>query len=220
MSPRIFQLVLSLSLVAVLLGGCNSDDGQGSTGCFPIPDITTPDKLMRNFETIYYDMMIDEFEEMLHPAYRTILLQATMDEWSSSDDPLAESYFSRDDEIRIHRNIFSGNTGLSAFGDTIPPVAEIRVDLLDKGDSTWEPIEDSDPDFSGHGGYWATYQVLLYFVKPDNRQFEIDQVVEFYVAPIDDGGKEKWLLLGIRGQEKAMLGTEETTLCMLKTLYR
>jgi len=177
--------------------------------------------LMQDFETIYSGMMIDEFEELLHPAYRTILLEGTMNEWSSSDDPLTESFFSRDDEIRIHRNIFSGNTsGVDARGNSIPPVSEIRVDLLDKGNSTWEPIEDSDPDFAGHDGYWATYKVLLYFVNPDNRLNEIDQVLEFYVAPIDDGGKDKWLLLGIRGTGKAMLGTDEMTLCGLKSLYR
>jgi len=176
---------------------------------------------MQDFETIYSDMLINEFEEILHPAYRTILLQATMDEWSSSDDPLTESYFNRDDEIRIHRNIFSGNTsGVSAAGVTIPPVSAIRVDLLEKADSTWEPIEDSDPDFADHGGYRATYNVLLYFINPDNHQYEIDQVMEFYVAPIDEGGKEKWLLLGIRGQEKAMLGTARGTFCGLKSLYR
>jgi len=164
--------------------------------------------------------MIDEFEEILHPAYRTILLEGTMNEWSSSDDPLTESYFNRDDEIRIHRNIFSGNTGVSASGETIPPVSEIRVDLLDMGNSTWEPIDASDSDFAGHGGFRATFNVLLYFINPNNHQFELDQVLEFYVAPVDNGGKEEWQLLGIRGQGKAMLGSMEITFCGLKALYR
>ena len=197
-------LVCSLVLaLLVSVSGCLFSPDDGDPIVNPdkeLPFPKDPDTLMANFKTIYSDMMLDEFKDMLHTEYRTILLQATMDEWAGGDDPLTESYFTRDDEIRIHTNIFSGNSGVTPLGNPVPPVSSIDVDYLQK-DGTWESIEASDPDFAGHGGYWATFNVLLYFNNPDNHRFEINQVVEFYVAPIDEGGREKWLLLGQRGQD-------------------
>lgn len=199
-------LLLGISLLVAPAGCLFSPDesgGGGGGGTDTLVYPSDPDKLMQNFETIYTEMRIDDFREMLHPAYKTILLPSTLAEWQNGGNPLAEDVFYRDDEVRIHENMFSGNTGLGALGETIPPIDSITVDYLSKS-GAWEPIPESDPNFAGHGGYWALFNVLLYFNNPDQHRYEVQQDVEFYVVPTDDGGKTKWLLLGQRGLEPAI----------------
>ncbi len=201
-----FLLVTGLVLtMLVATSGCIfSPDPDEEVPQKPVDNLKYPsnaDIVMKNFEIIYEDMLINEFREMLHVGYKTILLEATMEEWSESDSPLTESYFTRDEEITIHENIFNGITGVNAAGDSKPPVSSIDVAYLEKPGSTWEPIPESDPDFAGYNGYYATFDVLIYFLTPDNFQYEVSQKVEFYVAPVDDNGQDKFLLLGQRGME-------------------
>lgn len=205
MKMRNFLFLLMALALVVGPAGCifspDDDSGDGGGGGGDVLQYPSdPDKLMQNFEEIYNGMLIDPFKEMLHEDYRTVLLPSTLQEWEEGGNPLAEDVFYRDDEIRIHENMFSGNTGLDAAGTTVPPIESIQVDYLVKS-GAWEQISDTDPNFAGQGGYWALYNVLIYFNNPDQHRFEVRQDVEFYVVPTDDAGRTKWLLLGQRGLE-------------------
>lgn len=202
---KLKNILLLVMAVALMVGpaGCifsPDDDGGGGTPVPGLPYPSNPDILMQNFERIYTEMRIDDFRNMLHEEYKTVLLPSTLQEWEQGGNPLAQDVFYRDDEIRIHENMFSGNTGLDAAGVTIPPIDSITVDYIQKA-GTWEQIPESDLNFAGYGGYWALFNVLIYFNNPDQHRFEVRQDVEFYVVPVDDNGRQKWLLLGQRGLE-------------------
>ncbi len=204
---KLRTLVLSALVLVLVMGpaGCifSPDDDGGGGGTPSNPDLpypSNPDILMENFERIYTEMRIDDFRDMLHQNYKTVLLPSTLAEWEQGGNPLAEDVFYRDGEIRIHEHMFSGNTGLDANGTTVPAIDSIQVDYMQKVGS-WEPIPDSDEHFAGEGGYWALFNVLIYFNNPDQHRFEVRQDVEFYVVPVDDNGRTKWLLLGQRGHE-------------------
>ena len=206
---KLKNLVLMVMALALLVGpaGCifSPDDDGGGGGGGTDNELQYPsseDKLMENFERIYTEIRIDDFRDMLHVDYKTVLLPSTLLEWEQGGNPLAEDVFYRDDEIRIHENMFSGNTGLDAAGTTIPPIDSIQVDILERIGS-WENIPESDDHFAGFSGRWALFNVLIYFNNPDQHRFEVRQDVEFYVVPTDDDGRTKWLLLGQRGLEPA-----------------
>ncbi len=199
-------LVMALALLVGPAGCIFSPDddggGGGGGGNTALPYPSNPDILMQNFERIYTEMRIDDFRNMLHTEYKTVLLPSTLLEWEQGGNPLAAEVFYRDDEINIHENMFSGNTGLDAVGQTIPPIDSIQVDYINR-QNPWEPIPESDEHFGGLNGYYTTFNVLLYFNNPDQHRYEVRQDVEFYVVAVDDGGKSKWLLLGQRGHEPA-----------------
>lgn len=225
--PRTIQILILVTLVGAFLAigaGC-SDPGFG-TGPENPPPVTDelpypsdPDVLMHNFERIYEDMLVDDFKDMMHPAYRMVLLPATVAMWQEADEPLVAGHFTRDHEIGIHRNIFSGNTGQDANASPVPPVSSITFEVFQK-DSTWEPIAETDPDFAGQAGYWTTFNVILHLDCPDSYRMEIRDVLEIYVAPVDDSNREKWLLLGIREVGFLDKGTERISFGHVKAMFR
>ena len=205
---KLKNLLCLMTLLALLVGsaGCIFSPDEKDPVDPPVTDLprpTTPDILMANFGTIYREMRTDDFRDMLHTEYKTVLLPSTLQEWEQGGNPLDSEVFYRDAEIRIHENMFSGNTGLDAAGVTIPPIDSIQVDYIQKV-GTWEPIPDSDTYFAGFGGYWALFNVLIYFNNPDQHRFEVRQNVEFYVVPVDDNGVTIYQLLGQRGLEPSI----------------
>jgi len=193
------------------------------TGTYELDTIihypSNPDILVQNLERVYSQMLIDDFREMLHQNYKTILSPSTLEEWEQGGNPLPEDFFDRDGELQIHANMFSGHTGLDANGVTVPGIDSIRVDYIQKVGS-WEPIPDSDENFAGEGGYWAHFNVLIYFNNPNQHRFEVRQDVVFYVVPVDDDDRTKWLLLGQSSQGPPAKATESCTFDGLKSLYR
>lgn len=202
---KLLFLALSLALLALASGCIFSPDEKPRVDppVTDLPPATTPDILMQNFGTIYREMRTDDFRDMLHTDYKTVLLPSTLQEWEQGGNPLDSDVFYRADEIRIHENMFSGNTGLDAAGVTIPPIDSIQVDYIQKV-GTWEPIPESNQYFAGFGGYWALFNVLIYFNNPDQHRFEVRQNVEFYVVPVDDNGRTIYQLLGQRGLEPSL----------------
>ena len=199
--------------------GCNSDDPVPPLPPADFPANTTPDILMSNFGTIYCEMRIDDFRNMLHTDFKMVLLPSTLQEWEQGGNPLDSEVFDRADEVRIHENIFRGNTGLDPDGVIIPPIDSIQVEHIQKV-GTWEPIPDSDTHFGGFGGYWALFNVLISFNNPDQHSFEVRQEVEFYVVPLDDNGVTIFKLLGQRGLEPVLKATDSVKFDSVKALYR
>ncbi len=196
---KLKNLMMLLATVALLVmaTGCifSPDDSEEVKPPDGRPDATTPDKLMANFKDIYQDMDSGDFEAMLHPDYRTVLLQATFDAWEGSDNPLTELYFDRDGEVQIHRNMFEGLGGVDEAGIAKPPIDSISVAVLDK-DGTWEPVEESEEYFGGRGAYKASYNLFINFDTTENLRFEVDQRVDFYAI---QGSNGLWKMLGQRG---------------------
>jgi len=213
--------LLFVALLFLGLGVCGCSDDEGSEALPPETLIypSTPDKLMANYKAVYTGMMMDEFEDLLHPDFRMVLLQGTLAAWANSDAPLTPPYYDRPAEIAIHRNLFNGNTGLDTNGQPIPSVSSIEVVYLEK-EEAWRLIPAGDPDFDGHDGYWAAMNVLIFLNCPDDHRFEVSQVIEFHVAPVDDAGQEKWLLLGIRETESFTKAVEPAQFGHIKAMYR
>ena len=208
---KLTKSILLLMLLGLLVGstGCifspedNKDPGTGGTETYP--PATTPEQLLINFGDIYEDMDAQAFASILHDDYKTILLPSTMEEWQAAGNPLAEDIFYRDTEIRIHENMFSGNTGVRPNNENVPPIDSIEVNYLTK-EGTWNTIPETHEHFAGHGGYWAQYNVLIYFNTPDQFSFKVQQKVDFYVVPVTEGGQEIWKLLGQIGHEPSNSG--------------
>ena len=202
---RLNKFFLLLMALALLVGptGCifsPDDDGGGNnepSGGYP--PALTPEQLLENFGEIYEDMDAQAFASILHEDYTTILLPSTMNEWDSVGQPLGDAFY-RDTEIRIHENMFSGNTGVRPDGRNVPGIDSIEVSYLEK-EGTWNQVPDTDEHYANYGAYWALYDVLIYFNTADQFKFKVQQEVEFYVVPVTEGGQEIWKLLGQIGHE-------------------
>lgn len=197
---KLKNLLLLFSLVALLMasGGCifspddSGDDGGGDDGGGLQPARTT-DLMMANFKTIYEGMMATEYASLLHDGYRTVLLQDTIDEWAGGDRPLADNYFDKTAEVRIHTNMFDNLTGLDPSGNLVPPIESIEVDLLERQGS-WSQVDPS-LDYFGQNypsAYRCRYSVLIHFNLPGNSRLEVDQLVDFIAIKVGDN----WQMLG------------------------
>ena len=198
---KLKHLLLLFGILTLILGatGCifSPDDGGGDDPppVVKLPPAVTPDILMSNFRRTYEAMNSGDFEAMLHPDYRTILLQSTFDDWAQGDNPLTQMYFDHDAEVTIHRNIFEGLGGVDEQGRTIPPIDSITVTIMEKN-GVWDDVEGSDVNFGGKNAYWAQYTLLMHFNKPDASRFEVNQIVDFFVV---QGADELWYMLGQKG---------------------
>lgn len=194
---NLLWIPLTCALLLAPAGCIFSPDEGGDGGGVdePLPWASTPTILMDNFKTIYNKMLIDEFEAMLHDDYKTILLAETLTEWGWE----ADYYFNKSEESTIHRNMFSGNTGLRSDGVTVVnPIDRIDVQLLEVQEA-WADISAGDQWFGGVGGQFANYQVRIFFYDAYQHAYEVNQSVNFYAIPVDVDGREKWLMLGQRG---------------------
>jgi len=201
----------------------NANDTASFNGLYisVIPLNTNPDILMSNLKTIYETMDDNNFATMLHPDFRMVLLQSTIDDWAQSSYPLEENYFDHDSQIQIHQNIFTHLGGTNEMGMLIPPIDSISVTIMEKN-GIWEPVEDSTEYFGDFDAYWVQYSILMHFNKPDYSRFEVNQVIDFYVIQGDD---ETWSLLGIKGwpgysTNDPTLVTDSVTFGDILSLYR
>jgi hypothetical protein len=198
MKLKNLPLLLIVAALLVVPAGCifspdNGEDPEPTNN--DLPPATTREKLMINFETIYTEMRFDDFQDMLHEDYKTILLSDTLEEWGWADD----YYFDRTIELDIHRKMFGGQTGLDSNGNIIHPIDSILVDVLEL-QGTWEKIPEDDLYFGGYDGWWGHYRVELQFKDADNsHRFVVQQAVNFFVAPVDVNGRDIWVMLGQRG---------------------
>ena len=159
------------------------------------PPATTPNILMANFKASYEEMLSDPFTEMLHPDFKMILSPGTLDEWGWDDG----FYFDRTDMAAIHANLFGGEPGEDADGNTVHPIDSIVVDLLYPM-GAWSPIPEEDLYFGENEGQWANYMVIIRFWNTDlSHNFKVQQSVNFYVAEVTENESTEYQLLGIRG---------------------
>jgi hypothetical protein len=197
MKLKNFLLLFTVFALVAGLSGCifspdNGDETPQDDGGLP-PAVTT-DILMDNFKKIYEGMLYAEYEAMLHPNYRTILLNATIEDWQNSGTPLDQAYFDRDTELQIHRNIFDNLGGVNEDGEPVDPIESIKVIVLDKI-GVWTNVNESNENFGGQDAYWNRFQVFIHFEQPNSKRFEVDQQVDFYAKQVDG----IWKMLGQEG---------------------
>ena len=197
---KLKNLLLMIFVIALLVApaGCIfSPDEKGNDDYEDneLPWASTPDILMSNFEEVYTGMLINEFTDMLHEDYQTILLSGTLEDWGWSDN----FTFDKSVEVAIHTNLFGGASGVDSDGNPVHPIDSIEVDLLElQGD--WDVIPLDDLDFGGYDGQWGNFEVFLHFWNADaSHEYEVQQNVNFYVAPVVVEGRTKFLMLGQRG---------------------
>ena len=179
-------------LVAILLfmPGCGDDDPGD-----PAADTTQPSKNpILTLRLSYQEQEIDIFTDLLHPDFQTILLSDTCELWSW---PLGAT-FDQAEITSIHNNMFSGLAGRDSYGNAMPPIDSLVVDLLEPM-TDWAPIPEDDIYFVGIDGEWATYSVNIRFINTDfSHEYGVDQQVIFYVAPVTIDGHAGFQLLGIK----------------------
>ncbi len=218
------QLLFVFALLTlVTFAACSDDDPatpepEDNTSIWPS---LTPDIFMSNFKLVYEDMLPEEYESMLSPDYRTVVLQYTFDDWEDSDNPLTALYFDHEQTVGIHRNLFGNVEGEDERGMVVPPIESISIAILEK-EGAWQVADDSIDYFGGRGAYFARYNLLMHFNKPNGTRFEVDQTVDFYVL---QGVDDNWYLLGIdcspyRNKTTAPTGTDTVTYDGLHSLYR
>ena len=218
---RFAFLAAGFLLAAALLfvGGC-SDDSED-----PVPPeleqeplvIASPDSLMSRFETIYTDMQIYDFTDLLHPDFEMSLLAEVLENWEWPVD----FTFDRDDMISIHVNMFGGLPGVDQQGNEVHPVDSIEIPLLDP-QAAWTAVTSEDGYFGQtENAKSATYQVLIQFYNADiSHKYEVQQEVVFYVADISgDEETENYRLLGLRGLP-LYNKTDEASWGQVLSLYR
>ncbi len=208
-----------LLTVAVVLGGCSSDDGSPGEPepAYQCPSPTTLDQLMGNFKIALEDMTLEDLDCMIHDDFRLIVSQSTIDEWAGGSRPISLGYFDRDTMLTIHENLFGGETGIGPGGEIIPPVASINVTMLDKV-GIWAIVDPATEYFGGFPGvYKARFNVLLHFNNPNQHRYEVDQTMEFFAISENDD----WKLLGIWPSEGfTSLATDNTSYDEVMAFYR
>lgn len=203
MNTRNWKFIKSILLVSFLLlllapAGCifSPEDTPPGTDEPPIEvrqKATTEDKLMENFQDIYSEMHLDDFKDMLHADYKTILLDGTIDDWDWADG----ATFDRDDEISIHDHMFNGSAGTDHEGNGINPLDRIEVSLFERI-GEWATVDINDVDFPETRR--ALYEVKIFFHdNTGTHAFAVDQQVIFYAQPVDENGTTIYKLGGQKG---------------------
>ena len=215
-----------LFLIVVLLGsfvmaGCSDDDPTEPVDDDPVVLPPDPDALMTGFVMAYNDMDQELFSTLIHPDFKGLLSSSTLDEWEYSGSPLTFTYFERDTVLAIHDHIFSGEIGRRPYGAPVPPVDSIEVAVIDKINA-WGNIPPGDEDFGGHAGSWTLYNVVIHFNLPDQSRYRVQEIMAFYVVPVENDGVVGYQLLGWREIEQFVAGkaTESLNLGDILTLYR
>ena len=216
------QLLFVLALLTlVTFAACSDDDPATPELEDPLPPIEPPtqDILMSNLKQIYEGMLTEEYESMLSPDFRTVILQSTFDAMEDSDNPLTTLYFDHEHTVGIHGNLFGNVEGEDEHGYVVSPIESISVSILEK-EGAWQEADDSIEYFGGRGAYYARYNLLMHFNKPNGSRFEVDQTIDFFAIQGDD---DSWRLLGTRGFENksySKLASENMPFDKVMALYR
>ena len=175
---------LLLGLVALLVApaGCifsPSEDGGGGGGGGGITELPfpgTPDLLMTNFKTIYENMDIDGYRNLLHPDYLTILKNSTTTEFPEVGESLDYT-----EEVRIATNMFSGASGHDAHGILTFPISSIAFQDPEQLTS-WEM---SPPDDPIPNALSALFNVLFEFSRAGDTTLQVTGQIKFYITSRD-----------------------------------
>ena len=177
-----FLMLLAAFALMIAPAGCifSPDDDPEPPGPGPSTDLPfpgSPDQLMANFQTIYETRDFDEYREIMHPDFLTILQEATTAEF-----PEVGTTLDVNEELRIHERMFSGDAVTDPNGDLVPGVAAISFAKFRALDAwTLSPADDIIPNAE-----WAPFEVEFLFDRGATfSTLKVDGVIKFYVTSRD-----------------------------------
>jgi hypothetical protein len=192
-------LVCTLLGLMAVCGGCTDDAENplqpGAGGDIPDSDLpfpTTPDLLMANFQTIYENMDLGEYQLILDPAFETLLDPDTANQY-----PALGATLDVDEEKRIHGRLFSGKDLTDAEGGLLPANQHFTFSRFQKV-VDWGESLSSDPIPSTLS---ALYEVDILIDRGQNYStFKVDGQIRFYVKPaaglVDGESRNYYRLVG------------------------
>lgn len=215
-NPAARGLALVLTLVAVLLvaPACDDDDPVA-----PPPPIgpETWQELMATFVSVYEDLDIDGFREVIHPDFLIALSQATVDEFALPADT-----FSYDEEVLIAERMFSGQPFVRPDQSIVPGITRIAFEYFEP-ETAWEVAGPTD---RFPGDLCAQYRVEIRIEQGNFGLLTIRGIIEFAVrielVEHDGVPRHRWWLVGQVDYTDpgAKRPTDEASWGDLKALYR
>ncbi len=132
----------------------------------------SPEQLMANFQTVYEDMDILGYREVIDSGFVIYLSQDTIDEYS-----LPREFFDYDEEVQITDRMFSGNARTRPNGDIIPGITRIQFNYF-QPEAAWA---DSPPDHRIPNAIWAPFRVDFTIEQGNEGRLNIKGIIEFYL---------------------------------------
>lgn len=217
---RILCLAAAFALMMAATGCIFSPDDEGGGGDPPPPpQLQFPDspaKLMSNFQQTYEDRNFDWYVEMLHPNYKTVLQQETIDQF-----PDVGEFLELDEELHIHERMFSGNDLTDPNGEFVPGVAGIAFNRFEPMDA-WRmsPADDPIPN-----AYFAPFDVDILFDRGQGHSFmSVKGQIRFYATSRDslyEGEvRDYYQMAGQVDLTGVFKAVEESSWGSVKALYR
>jgi len=169
-------LLLAALTVLVIPAGCifSPDDGGGEP---PPPKVLpfadTPEQLMKNFQTVYEEMDIDGYRQVIDPNFKIYLSQDTITEYA-----LPREFFDYDEEVLIAERMFSGNSLTRPNGTFVPGITRIQFNIFEP-EATWET---SPADHKIPNALWAPYQVQFVIEQGNVGRLNIEGRINFYLT--------------------------------------
>jgi hypothetical protein len=182
-----------LLVMGMVFSGCGDDPEAVTEQIIPPP----PQDPVQAYQSILELRSYEDLEKVFHKDFRMMVLPATIQEWAGSDHPIDEPYFSHDQWINIHQNIFEAAEGREPDGKPLLPIVSIGVDVLDKV-GVWQPVDEDMGYFSDFPeAVWNRYSASFQFHTAFNFRFEVQGLLDFVAIPVPTGGFSGFQLLGI-----------------------
>ena len=187
MSARRLLILLPAAALLMLGAGCIFSPDPDTKPQPPPPVVfpDTADKLMSNFQLAYSGMDYEKYQEVLHGNFR--FLFKPEDAVGLPDDVLT-----RDEELTISYNMFSGEPRPQPDGPPEPGITRITISQLNRKDA-WIAVDPSDPNFyepedapnGKHASLQATYEVQMQIERDQGSQLQVAGDTIFFVASRD-----------------------------------
>ena len=188
MSAKRLMILLPVAALMLFGAGCifspEPDPIEKPPVVTQFPD--TADKLMDNFKVAYSNMQYEKYQEVLHANFR--FLFKPEDAVGLPDDVLT-----RDEELTISYNMFSGEPRPQPEGPPEPGITQITISVLNRKDA-WIAVDPSDPNFyepedapnGKHASQYATYEVQMQIERGDEgKKLQVVGDTIFFVASRD-----------------------------------
>ncbi len=172
-----------LAIVALLVApaGCifspdDEPDPDGGTPPVGLPFPSSPDILMSNFQKVYEDMDYNNFKDMLHPDYITLLQVSTQQEFPDVGPTLDLA-----EELRIHQRMFGGQPVTDPDGNLVPGISTISFQTFQQ-DVAWAT---SQPNDVIPNAQFSLYDVTFLFDRPGFSTLKVEGQIKFYAVGRD-----------------------------------
>lgn len=178
--------ILVLAAVLGLLGGATGcifspEDDNGGGGGEPAPALPfagSQDQLMTNWQTVYENLDFDGYLEVLDTRFKIYLQEKTRQDFG-----IVNPYFSYEEDVRITRNMFSGDAPNDTTGGVTAVVFTSMTPI-----GTWEPSQ--NPDFPNGDPqnpdiWFRTYDVSFTFevgTGDTRKDLDVNGEIEFYLS--------------------------------------